>query len=60
MSQAEKKDLEDRLRVVIQGTCNTIGCKNCDLKWPEGCSATDLQNKIMDIEHEEFKAHEKR
>ena len=43
-----KKELEDRLREVIVGTCNTIGCKNCGLKWEGGCSATDLQQKIMD------------
>lgn len=49
-NEAELKDLNDRLRNVIQETCNKIGCKNCGLKWDGGCSATELQNKIMDIE----------
>lgn len=43
-------ELRDRLRVVIVGTCNKIGCKNCDLKFDGGCSATDLQDKIDDEE----------
>ncbi|AEG42302.1 hypothetical protein BdPhPhi1402_gp05 [Bdellovibrio phage phi1402] len=60
MSQEQLKDLEGRLRAVILGTCNTIGCKNCDLKWPGGCSAADLENKILDIEFQEEKDHEKR
>lgn len=49
-------DLNDRLKNVILGTCNTIGCDNCGLKWnergKEKCSATELQGKIMDIEME--------
>lgn len=48
------KDLNDRLGRIIRGTCNTIGCDACDLKWKEDgrekCSATELQGKIMDIE----------
>ena len=51
----ELEDLRDRLKNVIVNTCNTIGCDNCDLKWPEGCSATELQNKIHDIEFGEEK-----
>lgn len=47
----EIKDLEDRLRNVIINTCNKIGCDNCDLKWPGGCSATELQGKIHDLEY---------
>lgn len=46
----QRKDLESRLRSVILGTCNTIGCKNCDLKWDGGCSATELQNELHDID----------
>lgn len=49
----ELQDLEDRLRDVITNTCNTIGCDKCDLKWDGGCSATELQNRIMIIELEE-------
>ena len=51
-----KEDLEIRLRNIIQGTCNTVGCDKCGLKWDDGCSATELQSKIMDIEMEEFKS----
>ena len=46
----ELEDLQIRMRVVVLETCNAIGCTNCDLKWDDGCSATDLQNKIMDLE----------
>lgn len=47
---SQLKELEDRLRNVIHSTCNSIGCKNCDLKYDDGCSATDLQNEIADLE----------
>lgn len=43
-------ELHERLRVVITGTCNQIGCDNCGLKWEGGCSATELEEKILDIE----------
>lgn len=47
-----RTDLENRLRDVIQGTCNTVGCKECGLKWDGGCSATDLQDRLADAEDE--------
>lgn len=51
----EIENLRDRLKNVIQGTCNTIGCKDCGLKWTkdsrEECSATDLQSRLMDLEY---------
>lgn len=51
--------LKDRLKNVIVGTCNTVGCDGCDLKWQEGgdnkCSATELENNIWDIEMEQLK-----
>lgn len=43
-------DLEARLGRVIASTCNVVGCDACSLKWPGGCSATELQGQIMDIE----------
>ena len=50
----EIKDLHDRLKNIIINTCNKIGCGKCDLEWTENgksvCSATELQNKILDIE----------
>ena len=50
-----KNELIQRLNNVIQGTCNVVGCDNCDLKWNGGCSASDLQEKLMDIEIEEMR-----
>lgn len=47
---SEKAELQARLKCVIIGTCNKIGCKNCDLKFEGGCSATELESRIMDIE----------
>jgi hypothetical protein len=47
---SELNDLHERLGEVIKNTCNKIGCKNCGLKWDGGCSATELQGQIMDIE----------
>lgn len=53
------EDLRDRLGAVIRDYCNTIGCKNCGLKYGfdenSECSATDLQGKIMDIEMQDYK-----
>jgi len=43
-------DLRERLGDVIKNTCNKIGCKNCGLKWDGGCSATELDGRIMEIE----------
>lgn len=51
----ELEILRIRLKDVITTTCNTIGCRDCDLKWDSGCSATELEGKIMDIEMEEWK-----
>lgn len=47
------EQLQIRLRHVILNTCNVIGCKNCDLKWDDSCSATDLQNRIDEAEEKE-------
>lgn len=51
---SELIQLQDRLRNVIHGTCNTIGCRDCGLKnsfdGKQGCAATDLQDRIMEIE----------
>lgn len=47
----ELEGLHQRLKDVIVNTCNTVGCKDCILKWGNGeCSATSLQNKIMELE----------
>jgi len=47
-------DLENRLTAVVRGTCNTVGCDNCGLKYggydSKQCAATDLQDRILDIE----------
>ena len=49
---SRKTELQDRLRVVITETCNKVGCKNCGLKWDGGCSATELQGEIEDLDLE--------
>lgn len=50
--KAEIQRLENKLRNVILGTCNVIGCRNCPLeKDVDGdCEATFLQNAITRIE----------
>lgn len=45
----ELEILRIRLKNIIVNTCNRIGCDNCDLKWDDGCSATELDGRIMDI-----------
>ncbi|ENC6724226.1 hypothetical protein [Vibrio harveyi] len=54
MSNDHLIHLQTRLGVIIANTCNTIGCDDCDLKWDDGCSATDLQGKIHDEELKEM------
>ena len=49
----ELEQLEERLMDVIHNTCNTIGCDNCHLKWANGCSATELQIQVMELEMKE-------
>ena len=44
------EDLHNRQRDIILNTCNKIGCKDCDLKWEDSCSANELQNKIYNEE----------
>lgn len=55
MDSQELKDLRERMRIVITKTCNVIGCNGCDLKWEGGCSANELDSKIMDIEMKGYK-----
>jgi len=52
--EIEIKELRDRSRNIILNTCNTIGCKDCDLKWEGGCASSELESKIMDLEYPEF------
>lgn len=49
----ELEILRIRLKGIILNTCNKIGCRDCHLKWDGGCSATELDGQIMDIEMEE-------
>ena len=50
----ELTELRNRSRNIILNTCNTIGCKDCDLKWEGGCASSELENKIADLEFPEF------
>lgn len=54
------EDLHFRLKNIIINTCNKIGCKDCDLKWDNSCSATELQNKILDEELLELDSKEQK
>lgn len=54
---AELKQLNDRYTRIIVNTCNVIGCKDCDLKWDGGCSSSELQSQIMDLEFKEFESN---
>lgn len=49
----QMKDLQGRLRDVIQTRCNTVGCRDCDLKWEDGCSATELDGQVYELIMEE-------
>lgn len=53
MSDGRLGELRIRLKNVIVGTCNKVGCKSCDLKFEGGCSATEIENEIMDLEMKE-------
>lgn len=44
------KDLNKRMTNIVLEFCNKLGCGNCGLEWPGGCSAIELQGKIMDYE----------
>ncbi len=44
------EDFRSELKNTIVGICNTIGCDSCSSKWEGGCLATELQNKIIDLE----------
>lgn len=46
-------DLIARMKDLTKNTCNKVGCDNCGLSWAGGCSATDLQGKIIDEEMKE-------
>lgn len=52
--KSKAHELEQRLSNIINTRCNTVGCKNCDLKFggfdSAECAATDLQNRILDLE----------
>lgn len=48
---SEKEDVEQRLKDVIINECNTHGCKDCWLKFPDGdCVATELNNRLIEID----------
>lgn len=48
------EELTEKLKNIVLNTCNAIVCKDCDLKWDDGCSATDLQDRIISLGMEEF------
>lgn len=55
----ELVDLQNRSRNIIIGTCNTIGCADCGLKWEDDngkktCSSIELEGKIMDLQAKDW------
>ena len=52
--QAEIDSLRARSKSIIINTCNVIGCKDCDLKWEGGCSSSELEGKITDLEMADY------
>ena len=50
INTGNKQELHQRLKNIILNTCNKVGCKDCGLKWDNGCSATELEAKIIEIE----------
>nr|WP_319552416.1 hypothetical protein [uncultured Vibrio sp.] len=55
MNNQYRQELDQRLLKIVHGTCNKVGCDKCDLKWDGGCSATDLESKIYEIDIQEAK-----
>lgn len=53
-NEIEIKQLRERSRDIIINTCNTIGCKDCGLKWGGGCASSELEGKITELEYPEF------
>ncbi|WP_165313013.1 hypothetical protein [Vibrio ziniensis] len=52
MTQTYEQDIHNRLMEIVVNTCNKIGCDKCSLKWDGGCSATELESKIYEIERQ--------
>ena len=51
----ELEDLRQRMKDLIIGTCNTVGCKDCPYKFPKDedgntCQSGFLQQQISAIE----------
>lgn len=44
---SEKEELELRLKSVILSTCNTVGCKDCPLKWPKDEDGNKCQSDYL-------------
>lgn len=53
-NEIEINELRERSRNIILNTCNTISCKDCDLKWEGGCASSELEGKIADLEYKDF------
>ena len=47
--------LESDLKELILGTCNTVGCKDCDKKYLDGerCQSDILQDRIFELKMRE-------
>jgi hypothetical protein len=48
MTELEK--IRERLRILITGTCNTIGCNACPNKWPKDSDGNSCQSDYLMME----------
>ncbi|HCG7968496.1 hypothetical protein [Vibrio parahaemolyticus] len=53
MANPRIEELNARLLNIVQDTCNKIGCDNCGLKWDGGCSATEVEGELIDLQIKE-------
>lgn len=49
----ELDEAREEFRILIVGTCNTIGCDKCPFKWDGDCRSNELQSRVMDLEDKE-------
>lgn len=52
--ETELEDVRARLKTLIVGTCNTVGCDNCPFKWEKdsdgnSCSSDYLMMRERDL-----------
>lgn len=53
MSELER--VEDNFKSLILNTCNSVGCKDCGLKYLDGdrCESDILQDRIYELKEQQ-------